>query len=128
MHDIAKEPKSWRAQLWIARDFLEHEDAQSALQIYKQILGSADVTEDGIMMMSGDLGNNGYIEEIIELLLPVFDVERHGRKAGLNLVQACIESHRKDEGIQICDALLALNRYDLKQVIVDRRAQLTAMH
>ncbi|MEC8557407.1 MAG: tetratricopeptide repeat protein [Planctomycetota bacterium] len=128
MRDIAKEPGSWRAQLWIAREFLEHDDAQSAIQIYKQLLNSADVAEDGIMMISGDLGNNGYIEEIIDLFLPVFDVHTHGIQAGLNLVQACIESGRKHDGLRICDDLLSLNRYDLKQIIDERRAQLRAMH
>ncbi len=128
MRDIAKEPGSWRAQLWIARDFLEHDDVQSAIPIYKQVLSSADVAEDGIMMISGDLGNNGYIEEIIDLFLPLFDVHAHGIQAGLNLVQACIESHRKHDGLRICDELLSLNRYDLKQIIDERRAQLTAMH
>jgi tetratricopeptide (TPR) repeat protein len=127
MRDIANEPGSWRAQLWIARDFLEHHDSQSAIQIYKQVLSSADIAEDGIMMISGDLGNNGYIEEIIELFLPVFDVHTHGIQAGLNLVQACIESHRKHDGLRICDDLLSLNRYDLKQIIDERRAQLTAL-
>ena len=128
MRDIAKEPGSWRAQLWIARDFLEHDDVQSAITIYLQVLSSADVAEDGIMMISGDLGNNGYIEEIIELFLPLFDVHKHGIQVGLNLVQACIESHRKHDGLRICDELLSLNRYDLKQIIDERREQLTAMH
>jgi tetratricopeptide (TPR) repeat protein len=128
MHDIAKEPGSWRAQLWIARDFLEHDDAHSAIQIYKRVLSSANISEDGIMMISGDLGNNGCIEEIIDLLLPVFDVHAHGIHAGLNLVKACIESHRKHDGLRICDELLSLNRYDLKQKIFEQRAQLIAMH
>lgn len=128
MRDIAEEPGSWRAQLWIARDFLEHDDAQSAVQIYNQVLSSADVAEDGIMMISGDLGSNGCIEEIIDLFLPIFDVHAHGIQAGLNLVQACIECHRKHDGLRICDELLSLNRYDLKQIIDERRAQLTAMH
>jgi tetratricopeptide (TPR) repeat protein len=128
LRDIAKEPGSWRAQLWIARDFLEHDDVQSAITIYQQVLSSTDVDEDGIMMISGDLGNNGYIEELIELFLPLFDVQKHGIQAGLNLVQACIESHRKHDGLRLCDDLLSLNRYDLKQIIDERRAQLTAMH
>jgi lipopolysaccharide biosynthesis regulator YciM len=127
MRDIAEEPGSWRAQLWIARDFLEHDDAQAAIQIYQHVLNSPDVAEDGIMMISGDLGNNGCIEEIIDLFLPVFDVHTHGIQAGLNLVQACIESHRKHDGLRICDELLSLGRYDLKQILDERRAQLTAM-
>jgi tetratricopeptide (TPR) repeat protein len=127
MRDIAQEPGSWRAPLWIARDFLEHHDAPSAIQIYKQVLSSEGVAEDGLMMISGDLGSNGYIEEIIELFLPVFDVHTHGIQTGLNLVQACIESRRKDDGLRICDDLLSLNRYDLERTIKERRAQLTAM-
>ena len=127
MRDIAGEPGSWRAQLWIARDFLERNDAQSAIQLYEQVLSSGDVDEGGIMMISGDLGSNGYLEELIELLLPVFDVHIHGIEAGLNLVQACIETQRKHDGLRICDDLLALNRHDLRQAIDERRAELTAM-
>jgi tetratricopeptide (TPR) repeat protein len=127
MRDIAREPGSWRAQLWIARDFLEHDDIQSAMQIYQQVLSSAEVAEDGLMMISGDLGIHGFIEQIIELFLPVYDVQKHGIQAGLNLVQACIESDRKIEGLKICDALETLKRYDLKQIIEERRAELNAM-
>jgi len=127
MREIAKEPGSWRAQLWIARDFLGHGDAQSAIQIYRQVLSSAEVAQDGIMMISGDLGNHGYINEIIELFLPVFDVQTHGIHVGLNLVQACIESHRKQDGLRICDELLSLNRHDLKQIIEEGQVQLHAM-
>ncbi len=86
MRDIAKEPGSWRTQLWIARDFLEHDQVQSAIAIYQQVLSSAEVAEDGIMMISGNLENNGYSEEIIELFLSLFDVHKHGIQAGLNLV------------------------------------------
>lgn len=115
---------SWRPQLWIARDDLGNGDLATALAVYRQVLSMVPDDGDASMMISGDLGNNGYPKELLELLGPVYRAEKHGAMTGLNLVQACIHLRLKDEGLRICGAVEGLQRYDLKAYIAQCRAQL----
>jgi len=44
-----------------------------------------------LKQISGDLGKNGYLAEIVRLVLPFFDPKRHEFLAGSNLLQAFLE-------------------------------------
>jgi tetratricopeptide (TPR) repeat protein len=127
LRQIAREPGSWRAQLWLARDFLRHGDSQGALQIYRQVLASKLIPGDGLMMITGDLGNHGLIKEMVELILPIYDENRHDILAGRNLLQACVELGLKSKGLELCDRLLKLERFDYKVWLDAQRAALDAM-
>lgn len=122
MDAAAKISGSWRPQLWLARRCLEAKQLSTARSYYAEVLAAGGDQADAWMMLSGDLGNNGYLAEMIELLLPSYEAERHGALAGLNLLQACLETQRLDEGEQLLHALFALNRPDLK----DRLFQFSA--
>jgi tetratricopeptide (TPR) repeat protein len=127
MHEIAEEPGSWRPQLWIARDFLENGDRDKAISIYSRVLKVDNLPPDVFMMISGDLGNHGHVEDIIKMILPLFDMQKHGISAGLNLIQACYQTGRRDEGLHLCDQIDQLGRYDLKETIEEWRNDLNAM-
>ena len=68
---------SWRPQLWLARDRLENKDLEGAKRYYDYILKIAADQPEVLMMISGDLGKNGYAREILDIVLPFFDPERH---------------------------------------------------
>jgi hypothetical protein len=50
------------------------------------------------MMISGDLGRNGEIALLVELIAPVYDEQRHDPMAGINLLRAYQELGNPDEG------------------------------
>ena len=125
LRDVAREPGSWRAQLWLARDFLEHEDGAGALLIYQELMEHHDLPGDALMMVTGDLGNHGLLKEMIELVLPVYDEKMHAVLAGRNLLQACVELGMRSAGLDLCNRLDALQRYDLKAWIDQQRATLS---
>ena len=76
------------------------------------------------MMISGDLGNNGYLAQMLDLILPFYKPEKHGPMAGLNLIQASIQLGEKERGLKLCDSVERLQRYDLKQYLEQSRIQL----
>jgi tetratricopeptide (TPR) repeat protein len=125
LRDVAREPGSWRAQLWLARDFLEHDDGAGALLIYRELMGHHDLPGDALMMVTGDLGNHGLVREMIELVLPVYDEKRHDILAGRNLLQACVDLGYREEGLALCDRLDRLERYDYRVWIDQQRATLS---
>lgn len=101
-------PRSWLPQLWLARDHLEHGRVEDAMALYREVLGAGHYSGTGLMMMSGDLGKNGHVRAIPDLLGPVYDPKRHDTKAGLNLLQAYLELERWQEGEELLHRLYEL--------------------
>jgi len=114
---VASLPGSWRARLWLARDALQKKDLASAEVMYKEALAIAEqpVPADLLMQMSGDLGNNGYLAEIIQLTTPYFDPASHGLEAGNNLVKANLELGQLKEAREIVKQLYDQKRPDWKE-------------
>ena len=111
---IAKIPGSWRPQLWLARNHLESGNKVLAIELYKEILETdAKSHGDALMMISGDLGNNGYVEDAIHLIKPIYKPKTHGINPGLNLVLSYKQLRMKKDGLALINELKKLERYDL---------------
>ncbi len=121
---VSQVPGSWHPQLWLARRLLEQKKIDSAISIYRKVLESAPEAGDALMTISGDLGNNGYLAQMLDLTLPFYKPEKHGPMAGLNLIQASIQLGEKETGLKLCESVERLQRYDLKQYLESLRAQL----
>ncbi|AJP58104.1 hypothetical protein UC34_16270 [Pandoraea vervacti] len=103
LRTVAALPDSWRAQLWLARHHLEHKDVEAARALYAEVLEAGMFDGSALMMISGDLGNHGQIALMLELVGPVYDERKHDPMTGLNLLRACQQLGKVDEG----EALLA---------------------
>ena len=114
--EVAEFSGAWRPQLWLARECLETGDKESALKYYAHCLDIvSQPSSDLLMQISGDLGRNGHIAEIIYLVLPVYVVKQHGFDVANNLIKAFIELERYQEAKRLVDSLFALNRPDWKK-------------
>ncbi|HUB68336.1 MAG TPA: tetratricopeptide repeat protein, partial [Candidatus Methylacidiphilales bacterium] len=114
---VAALPGSWRARLWLARAELEGRRLDGALALYQEALALAPspVPADLLMQMSGDLGNNGHVPEIITLCEPHFSTAHHGLQVGNNLIKAHLDLGQLDAAGQILNQLYALKRPDWQQ-------------
>jgi hypothetical protein len=68
-----------------------------------------------LVTISGDLGVSGHTREIIELISPRYDAQRHGPATGINLLQAYLELREPQAAQHVLDLLFALNRPELEQ-------------
>lgn len=96
-----------------AREKLDAKDLPAALAIYEELLAVAGDRADVLVAISGDLGARGHVGEIIELVAPRYDAERHGPATGLNLLQAYLVTRNADAAQHVLDILFALNRSEL---------------
>ena len=98
-------PHSWRARLWLAQDAIQHKDLTTAETLYEEALALADrpIPADLLMQMSGDLGNAGYLAEIIRLVSPHFDPGFHGIQVGNNLIKANLDLGRVEVARQVLE-------------------------
>jgi hypothetical protein len=102
-------------QLAAAREKLEAGDLPGALVIYEQVLADAGDRADVLVAISGDLGSNGHVQPIIELIAPRYDAQRHGPATGLNVLQAYLTAHDADAAQHVLDILFSLNRPELEE-------------
>lgn len=103
------------ARLGVAREQLEIKDLPAAMAIYEEVLATSGDRADVLVTISADLGVNGYVREIIELIAPRYDAERHGPATGLNLLQAYLALRDVDAAQHVLDILFTLNRADLEE-------------
>jgi tetratricopeptide (TPR) repeat protein len=116
---VAANPKSWRAQLWLARTALQSRDPEKALALYHESLSRAGnpVPADLLAQMSGDLGNAGHLPEILTLAKPHFVADVHGLQVGNNLIKAHLDLGQLDAARSVLDQLYALKRLDWKEAL-----------
>ncbi|MEQ1752021.1 MAG: hypothetical protein ABL974_21550, partial [Prosthecobacter sp.] len=114
---IAALPGSWRAQLWLARAALENRERDKALTLYETSLARAPrpVPAQLLMQMSGDLGRQGHLPELVNLTAPYFSPEIHGVVVGNNLIKGHLDLGQLDQARVILDQLYAQKRPDWKE-------------
>ena len=104
-----------KPQLAAARERLDAKDLPGAVAIYEELLRTAGDRADVLVTLSGDLGSCGHVEQIIELVAPRYDAERHGPATGLNLLQAYLATHNTEAAQHLLDVLFGLNRLELEE-------------
>jgi tetratricopeptide (TPR) repeat protein len=107
--EIAEVPGSWRPQLWLARHRLDEGDLEGALDLYRGVLDLAADQSDALLMISGDLGNAGHVQEVFELVLPRYVPERHALSVGFNLLNASVQAGQRAEGEALLHRIGLLN-------------------
>ena len=104
-----------KPRLAAAREKVEAKDLPAALVIYEEILASgAGDRADVLVAISGDMGSHGHVAEIVDLIAPRYDADRHGPATGLNLLQAYLALGNTDAAQHVLDILFALNRPELE--------------
>lgn len=104
-----------KPRLAAARDRLAARDLPAAMAIYEELLATSGDRADVLVAVSGDLGSHGHVAEIIELIAPRYDADRHGPATGLNLLQAYLAVRNADAAQHVLDILFALQRPELEE-------------
>lgn len=101
-----------------AREKLKAKDVPGALAIYETVLADAGDRADVLVTISADLGTTGHVKELIELLAPRYDAQRHGAAAGINLLQAYLVTRNAEAAQHLLDLLFELQRPELEARLV----------
>lgn len=97
-----------------ARAKLAARDLPGALAIHEEVLATAGHRPDVLVTISGDLGVHGHVSELIELIAPRYDAQKHGPATGINLLQAYLALRLIEPAQHLLDILFALNRPELE--------------
>jgi tetratricopeptide (TPR) repeat protein len=126
LEEIGALPGAWRPQLWLARERLKQGDRTAALSLYDRVLSGADQVPGVLMMVTGDLGNAGALEELVRLGAARYKPEVHGPPAGMNIVQALKQLGRIDEARTLLRRLQAMGWAPLAAPLAALEGELAA--
>lgn len=117
MEKVATISGSWRAQLFLAKLWLEDKDINNALELYREVLSKASNESGALLDISGELGKNGLYQDTFDLIVPLYKIDFHDPFIGINLLQTYLEANRYKEGITLLLKLKKLNRYDINKYL-----------
>lgn len=109
---------SWLPQFLLARHKLNEKNIESAKEFLKIALSEGHVTQEALLVISGELGAKGYSKELIELVEPVYDFNKNDIRVGLNLLQAYLQNKEIEKGENLLNKLMMLERPDLKNALL----------
>lgn len=108
--ELAMEENSYLPRLVMAARSLERKELDEALSQYRMLISQGVPNDYSLLRISADLGRNGHPAELIRIIRPVYDFQKHNEYVGLNLLQACKESGQIADGCEIWKQLRELNR------------------
>ena len=109
---------SWLPQFLLARHELNEKNIESAKEFLKIALSQGHVTQETLLVISGEIGAKGYSKELIELVEPVYDFNKNDIRVGLNLLQAYLQNKEIEKGENLLNKLMMLERPDLKNALL----------
>jgi hypothetical protein len=108
--ELSLEEGSYLPQLILASMALERKEPEEAVKQYKGLLTGGSVGDYSLLRMSADMGRNGFPAEMIAIVGPCYNPDKHNEYIGLNLLQAYKETGDINSGKGLYDRLKALNR------------------
>lgn len=117
MKQIASFENAWLPQLWLAQKEIEAKNFDAAMAYYNDVMKVASDNPTAMMMISGDLGKNGYAEEVIKMFAHYYEPKKHDIPTGMNLLMAYKTTKDYQSGQKLLEKIKEVNRPDIKEHI-----------
>ena len=102
-------PGSFLPQIRLGGILLREGDNEGAIELYESILELARKDGNILLGISSALAEYKLIEEMIDMLAPVYSFQKHGPYVGMNLAQAMVKAGRHSEARTLVKPIRALN-------------------
>jgi tetratricopeptide (TPR) repeat protein len=115
---VARTPNAWLARIWTTREMLAQGRLNEAMAIYESVLALVPNSELAMQEISGHLGEAGYYDEALHLLLQRYVPRQHGALTALNLLNCCLDAGDHRAGRQLLNRLLMENWPGFESVLM----------
>lgn len=117
LKEACEMPGSYLPQIRLGGILLKEGDNEGAIELYESILELARKNGDILLGISSALAEYKLIEEMIDMLAPVYSFQKHGPYVGMNLAQAMVKVGRHSEARAIVKPIRALNNEQFNEYL-----------
>jgi hypothetical protein len=113
----------WKAKQYLGSFFANQKQKEVAIHWFEKALQEKDWSHDLLMSITGDLGKNGFIEDVLKIVEPIYQPDQYNFFTGKNLLQCYLESKQIDKGQKLLDKMFALRDMGTEQSLLWYQSQ-----
>ncbi|WNL44071.1 hypothetical protein RKE25_11580 [Dyella sp. BiH032] len=110
LRNLAARPDSWYPQLLLGRGAVRAGRREEGLAWFDQALARAPHGSGLLLTVTGELGQQGLLNDAVQRVAPLYDERRDDIRVGYNLLQAYLELGDAGTGRALLDRLFALGQ------------------
>ncbi|WP_233840422.1 hypothetical protein [Dyella sp. 2HG41-7] len=107
---LAQRPDAWRPQLLLGQLAINAGQQKDGLVWFDQALNQAPHGADVMLVVSGELGRQGLLNDLVQRVAPIYDEHRDDIRVGYNLLQAYVDLGDASTGAALLERLFALGQ------------------
>lgn len=107
---MADRPDAWRPQLLLGQRAIKAGEREEGLAWFDQALNRAPHGADVMLAVSGELGKQGLLNDLVQRVAPLYNERRDDIRVGYNLLQAYVELGDASTGRTLLERLFALGQ------------------
>jgi len=117
--EIAKLPGAWRSRTLYWESLLRKRDIDKLKSDASEVLAGfpRPIPQELLLQLSGDLGNWGYLLELLELCTPHYEPCNYDIRLGSNMLKANLDLGQVDAAQDLLDRLYELDRPEWKETL-----------
>jgi tetratricopeptide (TPR) repeat protein len=117
LNKISHIDNAWRALVYLADISIENDNIADAMSYYQRAIKMENnLPSDILKQVSGNLGTNNYIDELITVIEPLFNSKVHSfHEVGNNLIKAYIDSGRYEKAERTINDYIEQNNPTIKK-------------
>ncbi|MBD8880131.1 hypothetical protein IHE49_06530 [Rhodanobacter sp. 7MK24] len=110
LQTLAERPNTWRPQLLLGQRAIKASQREAGLAWFDQALAQTPHGADVMLAVSGELGKQGLLNDLVQRVAPIYDERRDDIRVGYNLLQAYVELSDAPTGRTLLERLFALGQ------------------
>lgn len=125
IEELCQKPEAWRPRLYLGSNKLAEGHLEAGYQIFKSIIEDKYITPESLKkIITGELGKAELYEEALDLIEPIYNIQKHDVATGLNLLNIYYHSKHYKSALILIDKLKNSGRVDLYKYLDDYREKI----
>jgi tetratricopeptide (TPR) repeat protein len=107
---LAEHHDAWRPQLLLGQRAIQAGQREEGLVWFDHALRQVPHGADVMLVISGELGKQGLLNDLVQRVAPLYDERRDDIRVGYNLLQAYVDLGDASTGLALLERLFALGQ------------------
>ncbi|WP_232699694.1 tetratricopeptide repeat protein [Brevibacillus daliensis] len=117
LNELGKREDAWRPHFVLAHISLKDGDLLTAVNMFKETLAKVNGNEQMVMNVTGELGQAGYVYQLIQISEEYWKPSFERPFAGFNYINALIQTDQTEKAMEVLELLVEHTRAEYKETV-----------